>query len=137
MVVEKEDQEKLLNLKTIIKKSDKNYDWLGHGMYFWENNEKRALDWAKMKKIAGTLNKPSSVGAVVNLGYCLDLLDVCPKVNRVKNTPFIQCFYEFFSFFKFFLYQYFCIHFSIPSFLEIPKFIRNTHFDCTFDGVTG
>ncbi len=72
---EEEDQKKLLNLKTIIKKSDKNYDWLGHGMYFWENNEKRALDWANQKKRAGTLKKPASIGAVLSLGNCLDLFD--------------------------------------------------------------
>jgi hypothetical protein len=25
------------------------YDWLGHGMYFWENNYTRALQWAEDK----------------------------------------------------------------------------------------
>ncbi len=72
---DQDDQQKLVNDPSLFKKSEQDYDWLGHGMYFWENNEKRALDWAKMKKNAGTLNEPSYVGAVINLGYCLDLLD--------------------------------------------------------------
>jgi hypothetical protein len=28
----------LLANPDIIRKSEKPYDWLGHGMYFWENN---------------------------------------------------------------------------------------------------
>ncbi len=44
-------------------------------MYFWEHNEWRALQWANEKKKAGTLEKPASIGAVIDLGYCLDLLD--------------------------------------------------------------
>jgi hypothetical protein len=27
--------------------SQNKYDWLGHGIYFWENNLSRAIDWAK------------------------------------------------------------------------------------------
>ncbi|SRR5579875_394296 len=27
--------------------SQNEYDWLGDGAYFWENNLKRAMDWAK------------------------------------------------------------------------------------------
>ena len=30
-----------------LKNSNNNYDWLGHGIYFWENSYVRALDWAK------------------------------------------------------------------------------------------
>lgn len=88
---EKEDQEKLLNLKTIIKKSDKNYDWLGHGMYFWENNEKRAFDWANQKKRSGTLKNPASIGAVLSLGNCLDLFDTS-SISILKNyyTLFVE-----------------------------------------------
>ncbi|HEY8780200.1 MAG TPA: hypothetical protein VIM16_01185 [Mucilaginibacter sp.] len=31
----------LINSKN-IEKSEKPHDWLGHGMYFWENNLERA-----------------------------------------------------------------------------------------------
>jgi hypothetical protein len=35
---EKEDQNRLLNDIKYFKNSHEDYDWLGHGMYFWENN---------------------------------------------------------------------------------------------------
>lgn len=31
-----EDQQKFLNDPSYFKESTKSYDWLGHGMYFWE-----------------------------------------------------------------------------------------------------
>jgi len=33
--------------KTTLTASQNNYDWLGHGIYFWENNPQRALDYAR------------------------------------------------------------------------------------------
>lgn len=39
---EKSEQEKLLLNTGYIKKSTDSYDWLGHGMYFWDNNPERA-----------------------------------------------------------------------------------------------
>lgn len=58
-----------------IRKSQKPYDWLGHGMYFWENNIDRALEWAKDKKKRGEIETPAVIGAVLDLGYCFDLTD--------------------------------------------------------------
>lgn len=58
-----------------VRISKEPFDWLGHGMYFWENNYERALDWANDKKIRGQIDKPAVVGAVMNLGYCCDFLD--------------------------------------------------------------
>lgn len=55
-----------------MKKSENSYDWLGHGIYFWEQNYQRALDWAK--KSPKILN-PAVIGAVIDLGYCLNLTD--------------------------------------------------------------
>jgi hypothetical protein len=51
--------------------SEKSYDWLGPGIYFWESDPIRALQWACLpwRKI----KTPSVVGAVINLGRCLDL----------------------------------------------------------------
>ena len=65
----------------ILKPSDNEYDWLGHGVYFWENNFKRALDFARFLKenpphnAKQKITKPSVIGAIIDLGYCLDLLD--------------------------------------------------------------
>lgn len=55
--------------------SEKPYDWLGHGFYFWENNFERAFQWACDKKRQGKIKEPAVVGAVINLGYCCDFLD--------------------------------------------------------------
>ena len=65
----------LLNVPNEIIYSRKPYDWLGHGMYFWENNYDRALLWAEDKKKRGDIKTPAVIGAVLYLGYCLDLLD--------------------------------------------------------------
>jgi hypothetical protein len=51
------------------------YDWLGHGLYFWENNFERALQWAEDKKRRGKIINPAVIGAVLQLGYCCDFLE--------------------------------------------------------------
>jgi len=74
----------ILNNPDAIKMGKKPYDWLGHGMYFWENNYDRALQWAKDKKKRGAIKNPSVIGALLHLGYCCDLLDT-RHVQTVKN----------------------------------------------------
>lgn len=60
-----------------LKPSVNSYDWLGHGMYFWENNDKRALEFAieASKRKSSSIKVPAVIGAVIDLGYCLDLTD--------------------------------------------------------------
>ncbi len=48
------------------------YDWLGHGLYFWENDPQRALHWAKSQRV----KSPFVLGAVIRLGHSLDLIKV-------------------------------------------------------------
>jgi len=72
---EESDIEKLINLPNKILISENPYDWLGHGMYFWENNYTRAQLWADEKKQNGKIKKPSVLGAVIHLDYCCDFLD--------------------------------------------------------------
>ena len=56
--------------------STHDYDWLGSGMYFWENNFERAKQWAEdAAKRKGAGAEPAVVGAILDLGYCLDLTD--------------------------------------------------------------
>lgn len=69
------DQMNLINDPNAFKISKEDYDWLGHGMYFWENNYKRSIEWAQLKLKSGNIKSPASIGAVIDLGYCLDLLD--------------------------------------------------------------
>jgi hypothetical protein len=50
------------------KPSANEYDWLGDGIYFWEHSPERASRWAGSDGIV--------IGAVIQLGNCLDLTDV-------------------------------------------------------------
>ncbi len=63
--------------------SEKSYDWLGPGVYFWENDPLRAYQWACLpwRKI----ERPSVVGAAINLGNCLDLTTQ-QGVESVRNA---------------------------------------------------
>lgn len=58
-----------------MKPSNNNYDWLGGGFYFWENNYERALSFAEDQRKRGKIKCPSVLGAYIDLGNCLDLLD--------------------------------------------------------------
>lgn len=49
-------------------------DWLGPGIYFWENDQRRAHEWAEEKKQRGELKDPFVIGAAIDLNNCLDLL---------------------------------------------------------------
>lgn len=55
-----------------LKASDNSYDWLGNGIYFWEQNYERAYRWSVQRN--GHENA-AVVGAVIDLGYCLNLTD--------------------------------------------------------------
>ena len=63
--------------KKMLKESDHDYDWLGHGIYFWENNVERAEQWAddNSKRKDSLIKTPGVLGAFLDLGNCLDLTD--------------------------------------------------------------
>jgi hypothetical protein len=72
--------EQVINLKQPLKQSNNDYDWLGNGMYFWENSPVRALDYAihlkeNPHKSKNPIKEPAVIGAVLQLGHCFDLLD--------------------------------------------------------------
>jgi len=61
--------------------SQNDYDWLGSGIYFWENDPSRALLFAEEAKASGRVSKgsikrPFVLGAVIDLGLCLNLMDI-------------------------------------------------------------
>ena len=74
---DKSIRDKIIAGESFMKKSNNDYDWLGNGLYFWENNIKRALLFAedKQKRTPGKIIEPAVLGAFIDLGYCLDLLD--------------------------------------------------------------
>jgi hypothetical protein len=51
--------------------SIRDYDWLGSGSYFWENDVVRAFRWAAEPR--RKFDRPSVVGAAIELENCLDL----------------------------------------------------------------
>ena len=66
--------------------SNNSYDWLGNGIYFWENNYQRALLWAEenAKRKDSKIKIPSVIGAVIDMGHCLNLTDN-KSIDIVKN----------------------------------------------------
>jgi hypothetical protein len=65
------------------KLSRNKYDWLGDGIYFWENGLRRAREWAD-EFVRG----PSGiVSAEVELGRCLDLADT-EHLILIRQTYF-------------------------------------------------
>ena len=65
--------------------SQKPFDWLGHGIYFWEGNPARAWEWAKEKHQEGKIEEPFVIGAIIDLRYCLDLFGN-DGLNQVKES---------------------------------------------------
>lgn len=73
-----------------IRPSENEYDWLGSGVYFWENNFSRAYDWAVNASQNPDLTfqpveEPAVLGAVISLDHCLDLLDNF-SIDLVKSA---------------------------------------------------
>ena len=59
----------------LFKQSENEYDWLGPGIYFWEANPMRGLEFAReaASRKSSHIRKPFVIGAVISLGLCLDL----------------------------------------------------------------
>lgn len=64
--------------KSRLLSSENTYDWLGHGIYFWEHGPNRAFEWAEQqaRRKGSRIKRPAVIGAVIQLGNCFDLLDV-------------------------------------------------------------
>jgi hypothetical protein len=67
-------------------RSENDYDWLGHGTHFWQANPSRALMFAREKRQreGGTWDT-AVVGAIINLGLCLDLATTA-GIEHVKTA---------------------------------------------------
>ncbi len=84
--------DKVIKQGEALVRSENDYDWLGHGVYFWEGSYERALEWAKADK---NISQPAVVGAFIKLGNCLDLLDyqhleTVKTVYKILETEFKQ-----------------------------------------------
>lgn len=72
--------ERILSGEEHLKPSSNSYDWLGHGIYFWEYSPQRALDFAEHaitnpRITKGKVLKSTVIGAVIDPGVCLNLLE--------------------------------------------------------------
>lgn len=54
-----------------LRPSDSNSEWLGKGVYFWENSYDLAIKWAERHYP----EDPDVLGAIIIPGQCLDLTD--------------------------------------------------------------
>jgi len=60
--------------------SKNSYDWLGHGIYFWEYSPQRALEFSGAK-----YDDPAVIGTIIDPGFCLNLLEVS-ALNQLKAS---------------------------------------------------
>jgi hypothetical protein len=63
-----------------LRPSNNPWDWLGPGIYFWEQNPYRALTYAEeaarmRQKFNGRIDTPFVIGAIIELGNCLNLIE--------------------------------------------------------------
>jgi hypothetical protein len=71
---------RILNGEDDLITSENEWDWLGPGIYFWEQNPGRALEYAiecaaGQQKNRTRIKTPFVIGAVIELGKCLNLLE--------------------------------------------------------------
>lgn len=74
-----------------MKPSENDYDWLGHGMYFWEGGPRRALQFTEeacrrpARPGKEPIRTPFVLGAAICLGRCLDLLE-SESLTKIKKA---------------------------------------------------
>ena len=80
--------EEVVTGRASLRRSENTYDWLGHGIYFWENNPERALEWAEAAAKRGRIQSPAVIGAILDLGHCLDLTETvgCEEVAKTYGS---------------------------------------------------
>lgn len=77
-----------------LRQSKNKYDWLGPGIYFWENNVERARQWAEDHCRRTGRGEPAVIGAVIDLGHCLNLTDSAFSGELSKAYDYLCLFCE-------------------------------------------
>jgi hypothetical protein len=82
---------RIVSGKDHLRPSNNAWDWLGPGIYFWEDNPYRALSYAvdcarNKQKFAGRIKTPFVVGAIIELGHCLNLIE--PNSIRIVQESY-------------------------------------------------
>ncbi len=71
-----------------FEESRNDYNWLGPRIYFWEANPLRGFEFARelaTTQWGATIKEPYVVGAVIDLGLCLDLT-TSAGVQQIRNA---------------------------------------------------
>lgn len=80
--------------KTPLQASRNSHDWLGHGIYFWQDDPKRAAIWAD--KSMRESSEPAVLGAIIDLGNCLNTSQVvCGELLTEAFAELTQSFEEY------------------------------------------
>ena len=71
---------RVLNGLDELRLSENTWDWLGPGIYFWEQSPGRAIDYAIESSLKTQFNKapikdPCVLGSILELGHCLNLVE--------------------------------------------------------------
>ena len=82
---ERTTAEELVQGKTALNPGKAKYHWLGKGIYFWEDDPERALEWAIGRPASRALEEPCVVGAIIDMRNCLDLR-VRANMKLVKDA---------------------------------------------------
>lgn len=72
---DKKTAERVLAGKCHLKPSGNDYDWLGHGTYFWEYSPQRAFAFANEKIKRREIDSVEVIGAIIDPRRCLNLLE--------------------------------------------------------------
>lgn len=78
-----------------LNRSTNGWDWLGEGIYFWENDPVRAASFARERFAwKGIKDKTVAVvGAVIDLGLCLNLFDQPALIElKAAHTSLVKDF---------------------------------------------
>ena len=81
---------RILNGEDDLIASENEWDWLGPGIYFWEQNPGRALEYAiecatGQQKNRTRIKTPFVIGAIIELGNCLNLMEPV-SIDTVKQA---------------------------------------------------
>lgn len=87
---DRETGERVLAGEIELRSSTNDYDWLGDGIYFWENDAERAAQWARSvqrhgKRSRSKIGEPFVIGAVIQMGNCLDLMQA-ESIRLVRDA---------------------------------------------------
>ncbi|HVZ98453.1 MAG TPA: hypothetical protein VG847_16340 [Chitinophagaceae bacterium] len=88
---DKEVGMRIINGGDQLKPSKNPWDWLGEGVYFWEHNPEKSLEYSikcalNKQKFAGEINTPFVIGAIIELGNCLNLVE--PQSLKIVKAAY-------------------------------------------------